>query len=100
MNLSLLLPAAVEVVTVELDFLEIINTQTLVTPSVNLTVTGSPSITSLTSVTAVELNGVDQFVDLSNLPQDSCLWSPHDCQFGLTVSFTLKVSLNLLSHLL
>ena len=80
----------------ELDFLEITNSDTLVTPSVNLTVADSVSITSLDSVTAVELNGVDQSVDMSNLPQDSCLWAPQDCQFGLTVSFTLKVSLLLL----
>ncbi|XP_035829885.1 uncharacterized protein LOC106014199 isoform X2 [Aplysia californica] len=83
----------VEIITIELTFIDInIDLGVVLTPYLNLTVVGSPSLIELSpGNNAMELDGNSQFVDMSNLPTDNCLWTPDDCKFGLTVSFSLKV---------
>ena len=71
-----------------------VNINILVTSSVNLTIVGegTPVITDLLGEKAVQLNpDLNQKIDMSNLPQDSCLWNPEECKYGVTVTFNLKV---------
>ncbi|CAG5116409.1 unnamed protein product, partial [Candidula unifasciata] len=71
-----------------------IDVNRLITREVNFTVTGNPMLVNLSSDSknlAVQLNGIDQFVNLSSIERSSCLWDPGTCRFGLTVLFGLKV---------
>lgn len=88
-----LLPTDEEITRIDYVFISITGNE-LVTSNGNFTVVNAPNLVNLfpdEGQTACQLNGEDQYVDLSNWDKDSCLWNPAECQFGITVSFGLKV---------
>ena len=74
----------------------------LQTLTFNFTVVGGPTLVpGPLGGLALLLNGVDQYMDLTQQPTDGCLWDLDQCDLGLTVSFRLKVTevrLNMFKH--
>ena len=78
-----------EVVSTTYIFLEI-TSSVLVTSSGNITVTGQPTLIDGPTTKAVQLNGIDQYIDLT-ANTDACIFNPASCKLGLSAAFTLKV---------
>ncbi|XP_025096161.1 uncharacterized protein LOC112565098 isoform X2 [Pomacea canaliculata] len=74
-----------EIVSKTYNFLSIDGT-VLVTTSGNVTAIGAPVLNSQ----AVELNGVDQYLDFTNATS-LCAFKPEACLLGLSVTFNLKL---------
>ena len=68
----------------------VIQGDTLVTRTVNMTVFGAPSLVPAPQGGfAILLNGIDQYFQLPTT--ESCLLNPTTCNFGLYVKFKLKI---------
>ena len=87
----LFLFAETDIVIQRLTFVRIVST-VLQTVTFNFTVIGSPMLVpGPRGGLALLLNGVDQYMDLTQQPADGCLWDVNDCDLGLTVTFKLRV---------
>ena len=81
-----------DIVIQRLTFVKIVGTL-LQTLSFNFTVVGGPTLVpGPLGGLALLLNGVDQYMDLTQQPADGCLWDLDLCDLGLTVSFRIKVT--------
>lgn len=76
------------VIQISYTFINIVN-NILITSSRNLTVVGTPTLVAGPSGQALELNGADQYIDLSS-NDNGCLGNPGQCELGLSVTFNLK----------
>ena len=90
-----------DIVIQRLTFVKLVGTL-LQTLTFNFTVVGGPTLVpGPLGGLALLLNGVDQYMDLTQQPTDGCLWDLDQCDLGLTVSFRLKVTevrLNMFKH--
>ena len=81
-----------DIVIQRLTFVKIVGTL-LQTLTFNFTVVGGPTLVpGPLGGLALLLNGVDQYMDLTQQPTDGCLWDLDKCDLGLTVSFRIKVT--------
>ena len=81
-----------DIVIQRLIFVRIVDT-VLQTASFNFTVVGSPVLVpGPLGGLALQLNGVDQYMDLTQQPADGCLWDLNSCDLGLTVTFRIRVT--------